>query len=142
MALLFAADRLDHLDSEVLPNLRDGVTVICDRYYHSSIAYQSATGGGPDAISWLRELNRQARRPDLTLVLDVPAKVAAERRRKRRGMTEIFDDDALQGALCEIYLTLERHFPGERVAHVSGTGSVEEIAARVMAEVEALRGSR
>ena len=44
MALLFAADRLDHLESEILPNLLDGVTVISDRYYLSNIAYQCASG--------------------------------------------------------------------------------------------------
>lgn len=142
MALLFAADRLDHLDSEVLPNLRDGVTVLCDRYYHSSIAYQSATGGGREAIGWLRELNRHARKPDLTIVLDVPHALAAERRRRRRGLSEIFDEAELQSALCEIYSTLERHFDGERMVHVSGEGSIDEVSARVMAEVETLRRSR
>jgi dTMP kinase len=45
MALLFAADRLDHLEAEVVPNLMDGVTVVSDRYDLSSIAYQSVSGG-------------------------------------------------------------------------------------------------
>jgi dTMP kinase len=139
MGLLFAADRLDHLDCELLPKLRDGVTVICDRYYHSSVAYQSATGGGPGAIAWLREINRQARRPDLTLVLDVPPAVAAERRQQRRGSAEIFDGDELQLALCELYRDLERNFPGERIVHVDAVGAVEQVAARLMAEVDALR---
>jgi len=140
MALLFAADRLDHLDSEVLPNLRDGVSVICDRYYHSSIAYQSATGGGAETVAWLRELNRHARKPDLTLVLDVPPTVARERRRQRRGAAELFDDDELQARLCEIYASIERHVPDELVVHVDGSASVDEVARSVFAEVEALRG--
>src|SRR3954452_22746878 len=87
MALLFAADRLDHLEAEVLPRLREGTMVISDRYDLSSLAYQSATapaGGGAgridDVVGWIRELNRSARRPDLTLVLDVTADVAATRR--------------------------------------------------------------
>jgi dTMP kinase len=140
MALLFAADRLDHLDCELLPNLRDGVTVLCDRYYHSSIAYQSATGGGAASIPWLREVNRHARRPDLTLVLDVPPAVAAERRRQRRRGIELFDDPELQRALGEIYGGLERHFPGERVVHVDAVGSIEEVGARLLREVDLLRG--
>src|SRR5688572_15881873 len=41
MALLFAADRVDHVEAEILPNLMDGVSVISDRYVHSSVAYQS-----------------------------------------------------------------------------------------------------
>jgi hypothetical protein len=38
MALLFAADRMDHLESELEPNLSEGITVVCDRYDHSSVA--------------------------------------------------------------------------------------------------------
>src|SRR5512139_742195 len=46
MALLFAADRLDHVEAEIAPNLADGVTVVSDRYDYSSVAYQSVTAGG------------------------------------------------------------------------------------------------
>jgi dTMP kinase len=140
MALLFAADRLDHLDSELLPNLRDGVSVVCDRYDHSSIAYQSLTGGGPEAIGWLREINRHARRPDLTIVLDVPPEVAAERRRRRRGNGEIFDADELQAKLCQFYAGLERYFPDERIVHVQSVGEMDEVAARVLGHAKAALG--
>jgi dTMP kinase len=136
MALLFAADRMDHLDSEIEPNLADGVSVVCDRYDHSSVAYQSVAGGGPDAIAWIRELNRFARRPDLTLVLNVPAQVAAERRRARRGRAEIFDADEVQTRLCAFYAGLPGHFPGERVVLVDGTGATEVVAERAWAQVK------
>jgi dTMP kinase len=139
MALLFAADRLDHCDSEVLPQLREGVTVISDRYYHSSVAYQSVTGGGVEAIAWIRDLNRYARRPDLTIVLDVSAELAAERRSRRRGNAELFDADDIQRDLCAFYATLERHFPGERIVHVDADGSVEEVRERIGREVLRLR---
>lgn len=140
MALLFAADRMDHLDSELLPNLNDGIAVVCDRYYHSSAAYQSVAGGGPDAIAWIAELNRHARRPDLTLVLSVPPAVAAERRRQRRGQAEIFDDDELQRGLCAFYDQLAVYFPGERVVQVDGTGSAEAVSERVWTCVRPLFG--
>lgn len=140
MALLFAADRLDHCESEILPQLRQGATVVSDRYYHSSVAYQSVTGGGVEAIAWIRDLNRYARRPDLTIVLDVPAEVAAERRSRRRGNAEIFDADELQRQLCAFYLTLERYFPDERIVHVDAIGSVEEVRERIGREVERVRG--
>src|SRR4051794_22424187 len=82
MALLFAADRLDHIAAEIDPLLEQGVCVISDRYYHSSVAYQALTGAGDrgQAIAWIRELNAHARKPDLTIVLDVSAAQAAERR--------------------------------------------------------------
>src|ERR1700759_2442711 len=41
MALMFAADRQDHVDAEINPLLEEGITVVSDRYYHSSVAYQS-----------------------------------------------------------------------------------------------------
>ncbi len=53
MALLFAADRQDHLESEIEPNLRDGVNVICDRYLYSSVIYQSVSSNKPNSIEWL-----------------------------------------------------------------------------------------
>jgi len=138
MALLFAADRLDHLESELQPNLDDGVVVVCDRYYHSSAAYQSVSGGGRDAIAWIRECNRHARTPDLTLVLNVPPKLAAERRRQRSGRAEIFDDDEIQRELCGFYAGLAEHFPGERIVQVDGQGGADEVAARLLAEVRAV----
>lgn len=138
LALLFAADRLDHLDGEILPNLREGVHVICDRYDHSSVAYQSVAGQGADAIAWIRELNRFARRPELTIVLDVPPAVAAARRRGRGGPGEIFDDDPLQVRLCAFYAKLEQHFAGEPIIHVDGNRSADEVAAAVLAAVLAL----
>jgi dTMP kinase len=140
MGLLFAADRMDHLAAELLPNLGEGVTVVCDRYYHSSVAYQSLAGGGIESVSWLREINAQARRPDLTIVLDAPPDVAAKRRKDRGGGLEIYDGDAFQAQLGEFYLGLERHFPDESIVHVSSTGSIEEVASRVLSAAETLIG--
>src|SRR5687767_10711098 len=100
MALLFAADRMDHLEATVMPNLMDGVTVLSDRYDHSSVAYQSITGGGePETVKWVREINKHARRPDLTIVLDVDPNEAARRRRDRSVGREIYDDVELQQQL-------------------------------------------
>ncbi len=140
MALLFAADRLDHVEAEILPNLQDGVTVVSDRYVHSSVAYQSVTGDDADAVAWVKELNRHARRPDLTIVLDVPPAVASQRRIERGHGREIYDDDGLQAQLAAFYLDIEAHFPGERIVHVDGCRTVDEIAADIAREVWALRG--
>jgi dTMP kinase len=141
MALLFAADRLDHLEAEVVPNLMDGVTVVSDRYDHSSIAYQSITGGSePGVLEWVKELNRHARRPDLTIVLDVPPEVAAHRRSERQRGHELYDDDELQQQLAAFYREIDVHFPKDRIVHVDATAGVEEVAAAVMAAVRELRG--
>lgn len=140
LALLFAADRLDHLGSEVQPHLAQGAWVVSDRYDHSSIAYQSATSGDAGAIAWLQQLNRYADRPHLTVVLDVSAGVARSRRLARDAQRELFDDDALQQKLASFYLDIDRYFPGERIAHVDADRGVDEVFADILAAVLALPG--
>lgn len=142
MALLFAADRLDHLEAEIGPNLMDGVSIVCDRYDHSSVAYQSVTAGEDegDTIAWLREINRHARRPDLTVVLDVPPDVASKRRSDRDRTQELYDDEEVQQSLAAFYREIDQHFPDDRIVHVDATKGVEEVAAGVMAAVRELRG--
>jgi len=87
LALLFAADRIDHLHAEILPKLREGITVITDRYLLSSYAYQSL---GCD-LKWIREVNAHAIHPDVTFLLDVPAPVCLRRIEKERWETELFE---------------------------------------------------
>ncbi|MCC6524558.1 MAG: dTMP kinase [Polyangiaceae bacterium] len=135
MALLFAADRLDHLACEIEPHLREGTVVLCDRYDLSSIAYQSATAGDdPLAFArWVRELNRDAVRPDLTLVLDVAPEVADKRRRQRRSAVELYEDAALQVRLAELYRRPGELVPGDPVVVLDGNRGVDEVAAAVRA---------
>ncbi|MFK7998446.1 MAG: dTMP kinase [Polyangiales bacterium] len=141
MALLFAADRTDHVEAEIVPNLMDGVTVISDRYVHSSVAYQSlSSGGGEDSIRWVREINAEARRPDLTIVLDVTAETANSRRDDRGGRAELYEYEELQISLADFYTNIEKHFPGESIVHVDGNGSIEEVAEAVYAAVCKARG--
>ena len=139
MALMFAADRLDHLENEIIPNLRDGVTIVCDRYYHSSLAYQSVTSGGaPEALEWIKAINSRASAPDLVLVLDVSPDVAAARRRQRGG-GEIYDDAELQQRFGTFYSDLETHYPQERIVHIDANASLEEVASAILAQVLNLR---
>lgn len=141
MALLFAADRLDHVEAEIVPNLMDGVTVISDRYDASSVAYQSLSGGGDEeSVQWVRELNRHARRPDLTIVLDIPPEVAARRRLTRTTGREMYDDDELQNDLAGFYERIDQWFPEDRVVHVNADRPVGDVAADVYRAVLELRG--
>ena len=141
MATLFASDRLDHLEADVIPNLSDGVTVICDRYDHSSVAYQTVSGGGGGDIStWVRELNRHARRPDLTLVLDVDPEVAAGRRGTRSGGPELYEVDEMQVELAKFYAKIDVLFPDDTIRHVDANCGVEGVTAAIWSEVMALRG--
>jgi len=141
MALLFAADRLDHLATEIEPLLRDGTVVLCDRYDLSSIVYQSATAREEDSAEfeqWVRTLNRYALRPDLTIVLDVEPEVAERRRNMRVGALELYEESHLQRKLALLYAEAERLVPGDQVVHVDGGGSVDEVAAAIRAAVDGL----
>lgn len=143
MALLFASDRLDHIEATIHPNLMDGVTVLSDRYYHSSVAYQSVTGGGePETIAWVREINRHARSPDLTIILDVPPDEAKRRRKERSGGREIYDAPELQFLLSEFYADIETHFPDDEIVHIDASRSIDAVALDVLQAVEHLRGER
>lgn len=138
MALLFAADRMDHLDAEILPALRTGQIVVSDRFDHSSVAYQSASAQDPTAVAWIQQLNARARRPDLTIVLNVPEDVAAERRARRGHRAELYEQSAFQQRLATFYRELERHYPGERIAHIDGSGTPDEVHQAILREVDAI----
>lgn len=141
LGLLFAADRLEHAAHELGPRRAEGAWLVCDRYDYSSVAYQSASAGDISVIPWLRELNRHAPRPDLTLVVDVAPDVARARRLARAGEQEIFDDDAFQARLAAFYRDIERHFPGDRIVHVDGDGDADSVFAALFANVIALDAS-
>ena len=138
MALLFAADRLDHLAAEIEPYLRDGYVIISDRYDLSSLAYQSITAAEnvDTSVAWIRALNRHARRPDVTVVLDVSPETASLRRRARGGPAEMFDEDSLQVRLCRAYKRAEAFVPGDRLIHVDGEGDPDAVAALVAAAID------
>jgi dTMP kinase len=116
--LLFAADRLDHLQREVEPQLAAGAIVVSDRWYHSSLAYQG-TGADRD---WIATLNARARRPDLTIFLAVRPEVAAQRRVAARRVQELFEDLRTQQEVDAGYrATLaELTAAGERIEVVDG----------------------
>jgi dTMP kinase len=127
-----------------MPALRDGSVVVSDRYLLSSLAYQSATAPeGSSVVPWIHEVNARAQRPDLTVVIDVPAEVAEARREGRGGTAEVFETRALQERLVSIYAKAETLVPGDRVVHVSGVGEASEVSARVLESVlEALPALR
>src|SRR5207244_10028254 len=87
MALLFAADRLDHLDAQIEPRLARGEDVILDRYILSSLAYQGAS----ISHDFIQAANRYARKADLTLFLYVPAGLALERVKQRGAKLERYE---------------------------------------------------
>ncbi len=123
IALLFAADRMDHLDSEILPMLQDGVQIISDRYYHSSYTYQSLLGD----FAWLQAINKRARKPDVTYFLDVSAEAAATRRQHTRSGDELYEVLETQQKLVHAYRKISTLLKNEAIVTVDGTRNVEVV---------------
>jgi dTMP kinase len=133
MALLFAADRMDHVESEIEPFIAGGGTMISDRYDASSLAYQSVMSGsgGAAAIEWIRSINCHALRPDLTIVLDVPPDVAASRREARGEAAQLYEQNEVQRALAAFYKELPRHMPKDRIVMIEASGPIDDVQQRV-----------
>jgi dTMP kinase len=133
MALLFAADRMDHVEAEIEPWVASGGVMISDRYDASSLAYQSVSSGsgGSDAVEWIRTLNRFCARPDLTIVLDVTFEEAARRRDQRGEAAQLYEQNEVQRALAVFYRNLATHLPKDRIALVDANGSIEDVHQRI-----------
>jgi dTMP kinase len=132
LTLLFAADRLDHLQREVEPLLARGQHVVSDRYVLSSFAYQSRFV----EADFVWQANAQARPADLTILLDVPAEVAAARRHARGGPAEMYEEDRLQAAIAQAYTRLPEWVrTRENLVVIDGTPDPDTVFAQVLAQV-------
>jgi len=134
IALGFAADRMVHLEEEIIPRLKNGETVVCDRYYHSSLVYQPVAGAD---YEWVMELNEAAVKPDLTIIVDVSAKTGMSRVGERGEDGNIFENLSFQEEVVERY----RRLPGkldERIELVDGSRSIEEVFSDVLELVQGL----
>ena len=135
LSLLFAADRADHIQREVTPALAAGRVVVSDRWVHSSLAYQ----GAGEERAWIAELNRRARRPDLTLFLRVAPEVAADRRAASREVEELFDALAMQRRVARGYDEVMAELRAtDRIEILDGEEAVDRVAERCLALALAL----
>src|SRR5215218_1971089 len=134
LALLFAADRADHVATQVLPNLAAGRDVICDRYLLSTLAYQ----GQHADLEWLIEINRPAIVPDLTIFLDVPPGEAEERMRSSRWKKEIFETPEQQRRIRSRYFELIQRYipPVGRVEIVDSSRAAAEVSKDLLTLVD------
>jgi len=97
-ALLFAVDRVEHLEKMVKPALKEGKIVISDRCVYSSLAYQGAAGLD---LEWIEEINRMALPADLAVYIDVPPEVVVERIRRKKSVMERLET---QRKVREVYM--------------------------------------
>jgi len=130
MALLFAADRLDHLGSQIEPRLARGEDVIVDRYILSSLAYQGASV----SHDFIQAANRYARKADLTLFLYVPAAIALERVKQRGAKLERYETSQQMQQIEREYNRLVGTLAS--VVSIDGTRPIAEVAEACGAAVQ------
>ena len=83
-ALLFAADRIEHCNKEILPLLKKGFIIISDRYRDSSYIYQSIEGRNEGvSMDWIKNINKFSLIPDLTIIIDIDPKIGLKRKKKQ-----------------------------------------------------------
>ncbi len=131
-ALLFAADRVQHIADVIEPALKAGKVVLNERYVCSSLAYQSARGL---PVGWISSINKYALKPDLGILIDVPAEVAFARIKPSRRLDEFERNLRLQKLVRRNYLRIARR---ERLKIVDGTRSRDEVQAEMRRLVSAV----
>jgi dTMP kinase len=118
-ALLFAADRFEHVEKEVIPALDEGKLVVSDRYVYSSLAYQGAAGLD---LKWIEEINEHAMPPDLAIFIDVEPEIVIQRLKPEKSVME---DLETQRKVREVYMKFVEK--GELVK-INGNKSKKEVA--------------
>lgn len=132
-ALLYAADKAEHLDKVVRPALQRGDVVITDRYVDSTLAYQGAGRNlDADELAEVLDWATEGLRPDLTVLLDLdPA----------AGFARFAGRDRIEGEPLEFHERVRSGFVGlaaddpDRYLVLDATGPAEDIAGQVLARV-------
>ena len=129
--LLMMADRKNHLDSLVIPNLKNGIWVISDRYLDSTYAYQG--GGRKMDVALIDELSSSLNllAPDLTILFDLPVEIALERAKQRANLDR-FEKEPIDfhNRIRNTY-RLRAEEDSKRIKIVDSSVSFKEVKAQV-----------
>jgi dTMP kinase len=118
-ALLFAADRIEHVQNEVVPALNKGLLVISDRYVYSSLAYQGSTGLN---LEWIEAINKHALKPDLAIFIDVAPETVMQRLNRKKSVMETLET---QRKVREVYL---KFVANDDLVRIDGDKPVVELS--------------
>ncbi|MEE9373162.1 MAG: dTMP kinase [Saprospiraceae bacterium] len=134
LAGLYFSDRLDHLTNDedgILQHLANGTSVIADRYYLSSLAYNSLNS----TIEWVYHLNEKCmnlRRPDLTIFLDLEVGESLRRIQQGRETIDLFEkEDVLTQIKKNYLLAIDMLSPNERIIKIDASKDPELIHAEI-----------
>ena len=143
LALLFTADRIDHNVNDVdgiNMHIEKGETVLCDRYYYSTLAYQGVDVG----MEWLKTLNldcEDIRKPDLCIFLDLTPEKSMERIYANRSadQIEIYEtQDYLTSIRKRFYNCLDSLKDSENIVVINADGTIDEVAHKIELAVNAI----
>lgn len=126
LQLLFSADRAEHVAKEITPWLNKGITVICDRYFFSTLAY----GGLTADMDWLWEVNKKFLMPDIVFFIDASPKIAMARIEARNKKHTIFETQAKLVRLRKNYGMLKNKFNNMIV--IDGGGTHKEVHGEII----------
>jgi dTMP kinase len=143
-ALLYAAARRQHLVEKVIPALKDGKIVLCDRFTDSSLAYQGyARGLGMDEVYQINEFAIEGCLPDLTLYFDIQPEeglkridVNKDRERNRLDLETL----SFHKQVYEAYQILLKKFP-QRIQRIDAKPSMLEVEEAAYQQVKAFIGN-
>jgi len=125
-ALLFAVDRVDHVEKGIKPALEKRKIVVSDRYVYSSLAYQGAAGLD---LKWIEEINKLASPPDLAIYIDVPPEVVVKRIRRKKSVMENLET---QRRVRDVYM---KFVENGRLVPINGNREKNEVARDILTVV-------
>ena len=125
-ALLFAADRFEHVEREIIPALAEGKIVVSDRYLYSSLAYQGAAGLD---LNWIKKVNEHALTPNLAIFIDVKPEIVVQRLKPKKSVMENLET---QRKVREVYL---KFLESGELVRVDGNKSKEEVSDEILSIV-------
>lgn len=144
--MLFTADRIQHIKDEengILNKIENGITVLCDRYYLSTMAYSDNAFIGDhekhmNDICVLNKFAMKNMKPDITLCLDIGFTDAMKNIRKRNNKIEIYDKEETLKKLAISYASsiwyLKKSY-NENIEIVDGSDTIEKVSDKIWNKV-------
>ena len=136
--LLFTAARRDHLERIILPAMKNGQIVICDRFTDSTRMYQGMRGPKLKKLVDMLDKEVIAHDPDLTILIDIDPEIGLRRAKSRETVEERFEDFGLelQKKMRKGFLDLSKQF-SSRISVIDGLQSEDKVSKEICSLVKA-----
>ena len=136
--LLFTAARRDHLERIILPAMKNGQIVICDRFTDSTRMYQGMRGPKLKKLVDMLDKEVIGQDPDLTILIDIDPGIGLRRAKSRETVEERFEDFGLelQKKMRKGFLNLSKQF-SNRISVIDGHQSEDNVSKEICSLVKA-----